>query len=103
MWSPWASIPDGPVHDVFLGIVWRVLMKCDPPGLGGVSVSDLKRIGEEGGTGVGTGLTGANFKELSGREEMTENRLRTGQNRFLLFRADSCGRSGEGFVDGKMC
>lgn len=31
-------------------------------------------------------LTALNFAELSGREEMCENRLRTGQNRFLMYR-----------------
>jgi hypothetical protein len=34
-------------------------------------------------------LTPQNFAELSGREEMSENRLRTGQNRFLLHRSYS--------------
>jgi len=32
-------------------------------------------------------LTAHTFAELSGREEMSENRLRTGQNRFLLYRS----------------
>ncbi len=32
-------------------------------------------------------LTANTFAELSGRVEMSENRLRTGQNRFLLYRS----------------
>jgi hypothetical protein len=34
-------------------------------------------------------LTAQNFAELSERDEMSENRLRTGQNRFLLHRSYS--------------
>jgi hypothetical protein len=45
-------------------------MKCNPP-----EAED------------GTKLTGQNFAQLSRREDMTENRLRTGQNRFLLYRS----------------
>jgi len=37
----------------------------------------------------GVKLTAKNFAELSGREEISENRLRTGQNRFLLHRSHS--------------
>jgi len=29
MWSPWATRPDGPVDDVFLGTVWRLLIKSE--------------------------------------------------------------------------
>jgi len=59
-------------------------MKSDPPEF---SVSD-----EEGGEEPKEGqlrLTARNFAELSGREEMSEDRLRTGQNRFLLHRSYS--------------
>lgn len=34
-------------------------------------------------------LTAENFARLSGWEEMAENRLRTGQNRFLMHRSYS--------------
>ena len=72
MWSPWATGPDGPAESVWLAICWKVLVK-----------SELPR---------GDVLTAENFAELSGNEEMCENRLRTGQNRFLLHRvySDKC-------------
>ena len=41
-------------------------------------------------------LSAKNFAELSGREQLSENRLRTGQNRFLLHRSYS-----EGCVNGE--
>jgi hypothetical protein len=66
------------------GIVWRMLMKSDPLG--------FSVFNEEGGKELKKGqvrLTAQNFAELSGREEMSENRLRTGQNRFLLHRSYS--------------
>ncbi len=60
-------------------------MKTDPPG------SRFHRE-EEGGQESKEGrlsLTAHNFVELSGRQEMSENRLRTGQDRFLLHRSYS--------------
>jgi len=75
MWSPWTAGPDGPVVDVWMGIVWRMLMKSNPPRL---LVSN-----EEGGKELKKGqvrLTARDFAELRGRKEMSENRLRTGQN-----------------------
>lgn len=90
MWSPWATGPDGPVEEVWMRIVWKLLMKTDPPGL------HLSRgeAAEERDSLVR--LTPRNFAELSGREEMSENRLRTGQNRFLLHRSysEKCDWSG---------
>ena len=59
-------------------------MKSDPPRL---LVSN-----EEGGKELKKGqvrLTAWDLAELSGREEMSENRLRTGQNRFLLHKSYS--------------
>jgi hypothetical protein len=32
VWSLWALEPTGPVDDVWMGIVWKLLMKADPPG-----------------------------------------------------------------------
>lgn len=109
MWSPWATAQGGPVDDVWMRIIWKVLMKRDPPGL---LVSSAARVAEAGASiAVGDGqeetsleiphlevsendqasktirLTCLNFAELSGREEMTENRLRTSQNRYLLHRS----------------
>jgi hypothetical protein len=69
MWSPWATAPDHPCTDIWLGIVWKVLME------------EKKVPGDE------AGLTAWNFAERSGREDMDENRLRTGQNRFLMHRS----------------
>lgn len=68
MWSPWATVPDDPVDEIWMAVVWRFLMRSDPPAKGG-------RV-----------LTVANFAEMSGREEMSENRLRTSQNRLLLYK-----------------
>lgn len=86
MWSPWASEPSGPVDDVWMGIVWKLIMKTDPPGF-----SLFQDKGEEL-----VRLTPQNFAGLSRREEMTESRLRTGQNRFLLHRSysEKCDWSG---------
>ncbi|KAE9378145.1 hypothetical protein N431DRAFT_329652 [Stipitochalara longipes BDJ] len=81
MWSPWASEPDLPVDNIFMGIIWKLLVKTDPPGF------SLPK--EESGGTMGIDqvqLTPQNFAELSGRDEMTENRLKTAQNRFLLHR-----------------
>jgi hypothetical protein len=71
MWSPWATAPDHPCHKIWLGIVWRVLTG--------------KKMSED--DSQGTGLTACNFAVLSGRENMDEKRLRTGQNRFLMHRS----------------
>ena len=101
MWSPWATGPDEPVEQVWIGIVWRLLVGRDVgagieiigkgEGKGGGEASglasrleDLGKKEEEKGEVC---LTGANFAALSGREEMTEDRLRTGQNRYLWHRA----------------
>jgi hypothetical protein len=83
MWSPWATGPDGPVEDVFLIIIWKLLMKTNPPG----SEETELEMDDSGESMWTTHLTATNFAELSGREEMTENRLRTGQNRYLLHRS----------------
>jgi F-box-like len=90
MWSPWATGPDGPVEEIWMGIVWKLLMKTEPPG---TRLSKGKIVSE--GTDL-VRLTPQNFAELSGREEMSENRLRTSQNRFLLHRSysDKCDWSG---------
>lgn len=69
-------------------------MKSHPPGSLVVSVNKGGRAGElEGGVErVGDEeivLRAENFARLSGREEMTENRLRTGQNRLLMHRSYS--------------
>jgi len=80
MWSPWASEPDGPVDPVWMGIVWRLLMKRSVPG----------SLAGEDGKGEGkVDLTPENFAALSGLEEMSEKRLRIAQNRFLLHRSYS--------------
>jgi hypothetical protein len=85
MWSPWATGPDGPVEEVFLSIIWKLLMKSNPPGCEELGMEDSDE-------GI---LTAMNFAELSGREEMTENRLRTGQNRYLLHRSYTEDRNSE--------
>jgi len=61
MWSPWASGPDGPVEDIWMGIVWRLLMKSPPPGL----LSSSKKAGarEQGERTIV--LTAENFVILS--------------------------------------
>jgi hypothetical protein len=81
MWSPWATGPDGPVEEIFLKIIWKLLMKTNPPGFEELEMNDPG----EGKRSVR--LTATNFVELSEREEMTENQLRTGQNRYLLHRS----------------
>jgi hypothetical protein len=85
MWSPWATVPDSPVDDIWMEVVWKFLMKTNPP------------------TEEGRVLTIANFSELSGREEMSENRLRTSQNRFLLYKAYTEDRDGSKGMEGGMC
>ena len=109
MWSPWATSPNGPVDQVWMEIVWKLLTKSDPPGLvttAATAVEELDGTKEVGGSQetvladssssqalekVGQleniWLTSANFAQLSGMKEMTDNRLRTGQNRYLLHRA----------------
>ena len=109
MWSPWASEPDNPVDPVFMTLVWKLLVKekaipggfpelgKEPEGVmaqgfgcaipivmsSRVELEKERRLDVEDEE---TRLTAANFAELSGRPEMTENRLKTGQNRFLLHR-----------------
>ncbi|KAH8685908.1 hypothetical protein BGZ60DRAFT_103701 [Tricladium varicosporioides] len=95
MWSPWAVGPEEPVNEIWMTIVWKSLMKSDPPGLLALvpsPYSTQNKIQEQGIEGLK--LTPQNFAELSGRKEMTENRLRTSQNRFLLHRAYT-----EGLID----
>ncbi|KAH7356482.1 hypothetical protein BKA65DRAFT_375396, partial [Rhexocercosporidium sp. MPI-PUGE-AT-0058] len=73
MWSPWASEPEGAVQDVWLGVVWRLQMKS----------------AEVEGGREGERLTPENYARFSGREEMSEKRLRVAQNRYLLHRSYS--------------
>lgn len=73
-----------------MSLVWKVLMKSEAPGL---SVSE-KANGEMGSEGER--LTASNFAEMSGRKEMSENRLRTGQNRFLMHRSYTEGKHEKG-------
>jgi len=67
-------------------IVWKVLM--------GKSFDD--------GAEKGVELTEDTFAQLSGREEMSKNRLRTGQNRYLLHRAYTEDRSDAKYMEGKV-
>ena len=64
-------------------------MKSDPPiTSAAISKEDVGADQEPEGSGhKSIKLTSANFAQLSRREEMTENRLRTAQNRYLLHRA----------------
>jgi hypothetical protein len=94
MWSPWALGPDGPAEDVWMGIVWRMLMRTEPPGSSPVRGERGER--EE----AAMVLTCDNFAELSGREEMSENRLRTSQNLYLLYRAYTEGRDDSKYMEG---
>ena len=48
-------------------------------------------------------LTASNFAEMTGRSEMSENRLKTGQNRFLLHRSYTEGTHDEGYWAGGLC
>jgi hypothetical protein len=80
MWSPFALEPQGPVESVWMEIVWKFLTKSEPPR---TAILAEKREGEEG---ENIALTSGNFAQLSGREDITENRLRTSQNRYLLHR-----------------
>jgi hypothetical protein len=59
MWSPCASEPDGPVNEIWMGIVWKLLMKSDPPGY-----SHSKKEGPEGER-----LTPQNFAERRNNRE----------------------------------
>ena len=111
MWSPWASEPDRDVDPVFTALVWKLLVDVAVPSECSISrglkdqsdgvkcavpviidydshkrMDDAQEIGAEI-TGKGNArLTARNFAELSGMMEMTENRLKTGQNRYLLHR-----------------
>lgn len=104
MWSPWATGPDGPVDELWMMLVWKVLVKNEAPGLSIFErrTQDERNAKEELGTEKRM-LTGSNFAELSGRKEMTENRLKTGQNRFLLHRSYTEGRNDEGCWAGGIC
>jgi hypothetical protein len=84
----WATGPDGPVDPVFLSVVWKLLQKCEPPGLlcpsrtvageaeddqvkegGKLDVdhkSNTSGFAEEKREAVK--LSAKNFAELSGRE-----------------------------------
>jgi len=85
MWSPWATGPDGAVDEVWMLLVWKVLMKGEAPVLSVFEAREKDRgeMKAEIG-GERKKLTASNFAEMSGRSEMSENRLTTGQNRFLL-------------------
>ena len=94
MWSPWASEPDEPIDEVFLGLVWQLLVRKRVPSRSGCSGGEADPLAkeQEGSeaavtlAAVAGPLTPANFARLSGRMDMTERRLKTGQNRFLLYR-----------------
>ncbi|TAQ87380.1 hypothetical protein B7494_g4297 [Chlorociboria aeruginascens] len=75
MWSPWATGPDGPIEDIWLKIVWKFHVGQEFP---------AGRVEEDEDEDV---LTGHNFAALSGKGDMTYNRLRTAQNRFLMHRS----------------
>lgn len=75
-------------------IVWKLLMKTDAPSV------PLIATQKEGGMLERVGLTGRNFAELSGRKEMTENRLMTGQNRYLLHKSYTRGGKDDEFWSG---
>lgn len=109
MWSPWASEPDKDVDEVFLGLIWKLFVGHDV--LGGISAQTASMsIGNVDDTvqephvllmslTKATGaisqrtskddisVTATNFAEMSGMAEMTENRLKTGQNRYLLYKS----------------
>lgn len=69
MWSPWATGPDGPVERTWMEICWKVLV--------GRAVPEGREVG----------LTEKNFAALSGLPDMSENRLRTAQNRYLTWKS----------------
>lgn len=96
MWSPWASEPEGPVKDGWLGVVWRLQVGTGL--VSGMGMIEGTLGGEGGGEGEGRGekLTPENYARLSGREEMSERRLRVAQNRYLMHRSYSDGRLREG-------
>ncbi len=99
IWSPWASEPEGEVQETWLELCWK-LMARDLPGLDTTREHLNRDVGSEGEieevregrNGEGeekkgvVRLTATNFMELSGIEGITEHRLKTGQNRFLLWR-----------------
>ena len=98
MWSPWATGPDGHLDEVWIGIVWKLLMKTDPPR---IPLDERKEMVARGSL-LKVQLTGSNFAELSGRQEMTENRLKTGQNRYLLHRSYTQGGKDDSFWRGEV-
>lgn len=61
-------------------------MKSHPPGSPFLAVGGGEEGSAEGKEAI---LTVDNFAALSGREEMTGNRLKTSQNRFLMHRSYS--------------
>ena len=61
-------------------------MKSDPPRSSSNSDAIAEKDREAEDCAKNVRLTSANFAELSGRVEMTENRLRVSQNRYLLHR-----------------
>ncbi|KAF5877063.1 uncharacterized protein Bfra_001424 [Botrytis fragariae] len=70
IWSPWATIPDVLVDEMWLQIVWKL----------------FKGFAFHAG-GRGEELTAGNFARLSGVVDMSEARLRTAQSRYLLFKS----------------
>jgi len=79
-------------------------MKSEVPGLSvfEAKTQEERDVNAEPWTEKRT-LTGSNFAELSGKKKMTENRLKTGQNRFLLHRSYTEGRHDEGCWAGGFC
>ena len=61
-------------------------MEREPPGCRIARTTVSKEVEADENT-QDIKLTSANFAQLSGMKEMTETRLRTGQNRYLLHRA----------------
>jgi hypothetical protein len=110
MWSPWVDEPEGEVQEVWLELCWKLMARRELPGVdipteylrrdvGSESEIEEAREGrsEEGDKGKdtdgegegkegGVKLTAKNFVDLNGIGGMTEHRLKTGQNRFLLWR-----------------
>lgn len=81
MWSPFASEPDDELEDIWLSIVFKMLCGKDAPGLSLTRVVEIKAHTQDE-----VQLTGDNFAVVSGRDDLTAKKLRTAQNRYLLYR-----------------
>lgn len=79
-------------------IVWKMLMKSEAPGL-----SIFGRSGKEEVEMEMRKLTASNFADMSGKSEISENKLRTSQNRFLLHRSYIEGKDFECCCAGRLC